>query len=184
MGHSIPPIWRARLAGRSYWGVRLWDGTLRCEWEPGADWLQLVEQGQRGIREAYLFCPSGQVAVLGDADVQGRQCDLRGRLFQFKHALRPLATITNGPGGPLPPPRETFQALGRVDAPNGDCTLYAWEYEPGSLFRAQVGSLTVRIADQGRGRLVGPIPSNLERLGFAGTFPGVNLAFAHLGTAL
>jgi hypothetical protein len=102
----------ARLTGRSWWAVRYRDGREIAEWH-GLDWSLLP---RRGLVEVRLYCPSGQVAVLGNSQ------DASDRLLQCK-----VASAQAGGGGRVT--RQTEQhIIGMLTGPNGEGTFYAWSY--------------------------------------------------------
>lgn len=102
----------ARLAGRAWWVVRYRDGDEIAEWS-GTDWSLLP---RKSLLEVRLYCPDGQVAVLGNSE------DASDRLFQFKTAT---ATV----GADRGTSRTTEQQIiGRLDGTDGQCTAFAWDY--------------------------------------------------------
>ena len=103
------PVALARATGRSWWSLRYTDGTIRSEWERGADWLLLPRNGRQRVR---LYCPNGQVAELG-ADGDGT-----GRFVQLKVAV---ATLGQGRG-------TLAHMVGYVYGLNGEMTCCAWCY--------------------------------------------------------
>jgi hypothetical protein len=147
---QLGAIAKARLSGRSWWAVRFVDGTEWYEFQSGADWLHLTERGQRGLVEVRLYCPNGQVAVLGGPDLAGRCFQLHGAQVNIGGGTRGRYML--------------WQAIGRKDAPDGTCTLYAWEPQPG--------------------RLVGPLVDNIHQMRYGGNLTGAGLCLDVLGVRL
>jgi hypothetical protein len=132
---------RAGVRRRAYWQVRYRDGTVVSEWE--RDWLDLPRTGLVACR---LVCPNGRVGEVGNG------VDASDRLFQFK-----VARAAAGLG------RATVaHVIGILNAPDGACTLFAWEPEGGS---------------DGRGILRGPLRDNWHALAYGdGTIRGLSAA--------
>lgn len=120
MGVTLPSVLqildhaslRARVQHRSYWRLRYTDGRVMSEWD--VDWSLAPHAGRQSLR---LYCPSGQVAELGNSE------DATGRLFQFKTAIVQAAGAHGA----------TAQVIGVVDNADGDCQCAAWEYGPEQL---------------------------------------------------
>ena len=105
---------RARLTGRSFWALRYTDGRIVTEGD--IDWSLAPLRGRQQLR---LYCPSGEVAELGNTT------DATGRLFQLKVAVR-------GMGGG----KEVLAHLiGIITGPDGACRCAAWEPDPGRLIQ-------------------------------------------------
>lgn len=111
-------VFQTSTTGRSWWAVRYVNGTIINEWDddPGspnghADWSRIPYAGRQAVR---LYCPSGQVAHLGDT------VDATGRLVQFKLGLR-----TIGYGDHV-----LAHVIGIVEETDGQGRFYAWELQP------------------------------------------------------
>lgn len=103
---------RATAARRPYWQVRYKNGRVISEWD--LDWSLIP---RKGLLEARMVCPNGQVAVLG------HPIDASERLFQFKRAV-----LMAGVGRAT-----TAYLLGIVTQPDGTCQCAVWEPDPGRL---------------------------------------------------
>jgi hypothetical protein len=122
---------RAGISRRAYWQCRYRDGRIVSEWE--RDWIALPRTGLVACR---LVCPNGQVGEVGNS------VDASDRILQFKIAVAGVGS--GGEGG-----RATVaHVIGILNNPNGDCTLFAWEPEPG--------------------RLVGPLSDNFHAMEYGG----------------
>jgi hypothetical protein len=113
----------ARLSGRALWQARYRFHNevdeRACGWE---------EAPKIGMQELRLVCPNGEIAVLGNRQLNGEAGDISERSFHVGQAQR-------GTGGH----ERWLDLIGIVTGPGDQCTCYAWDYPLGQLVGKPAG---------------------------------------------